>query len=873
MIFAGLEVRGSLSSLFILYYYNSQQIYLNVYLIKGLKPLIEYEFNESLIITFLNPIAQYISTFILMDISTLLENIQKLKQNVSKTMYNMQIIGPTGAGKSAISNTTMADNDLRFLKQKGSGGCYLPKTVGTFQISEDQTKSMTLIPQGVQINDQFTIWDLPGFGDNRSVEIDVQTTLLTSFLLANCQKSLIMLLIPHKQLIQDKAQKLVEIINMITDQNANIILVISKAEQQLTSKYIKEFIIKWICNDQQNEKQTRLTDCSKQLLQKIIDNEQILIFRQPLPSLVEGEYQFCQENLNDIKKVLFDKKFYTQLKFELNFSPRAQEYIDNIQQQLLVEISSQEQNLLRTSIQININQFKFQTDIQNQLQQQHKHQYDDDYEEYQTLVNNFNDFQAIIKSKSKPYNSSILDNNIKNIEIQIQNIYDNTTDSELYISGLKYSSTQLMNKMNEFQQKKIKIKSVHILAIISFSVDGDITLPGVNIHITTQALIVLKKSIINLKGQKGEPFQKAKIMNNQLPHSNMGRQGQNGGSLQLLANQYHNSDLLTVNISGGDGGDGQDGADGKDGQNGNDGRQKKVMKMKQKYYVKYDELPISWAQNLLTFNRTFNCEFSCDGEKGTEGGDAREGGQGGCTGIQGTIQIYQPHNINIIDNQSYKGEKGVDGQVGRGGKYGRKFVGVHQVIKMFGRINEPENLQSKQDTIGEGIVGNSITSVGGTTAGAMGYGYMAQQALAKTAQVATQIGKQVITQAASNGSKIGVQMIEGCVAGVTLGTVAVAAGATLLAQGALSITQILWQSNGNWISQHYEENQNFAQSGKLLQSQDNILDEQICEQAFYDLGIQKQKQFQNQMLNKIKEQYKNIDLANRLVKEFQKIPN
>ena len=47
-------------------------------------------------------------------------------------MYNIQTIGPTGAGKSAISNTTIANNDLKFFKQKGSGGCYLPKTVGSF---------------------------------------------------------------------------------------------------------------------------------------------------------------------------------------------------------------------------------------------------------------------------------------------------------------------------------------------------------------------------------------------------------------------------------------------------------------------------------------------------------------------------------------------------------------------------------------------------------------------------------------------------------------------------------------------------------------------------------------------------------------------
>ena len=84
-----------------------------------------------------------------MDTSKLLENIKKLKEDVSKTIYNMQIIGPTGAGKSAISNTTLINNDLRFFKQKGSGGCFLPKTLVKFQVSQDHTKSMTLIPQGV----------------------------------------------------------------------------------------------------------------------------------------------------------------------------------------------------------------------------------------------------------------------------------------------------------------------------------------------------------------------------------------------------------------------------------------------------------------------------------------------------------------------------------------------------------------------------------------------------------------------------------------------------------------------------------------------------------------------------------------------------
>ncbi|KAM3126718.1 hypothetical protein pb186bvf_021181 [Paramecium bursaria] len=822
-----------------------------------------------------------------MDYSKLLNQIHQLLEDISKTSHNLLIIGPTGVGKSTIANAVLSGNEQRFLIPKGSGGCFLPKTQGNFKVSQDFTQSMTSIPQCVQINNQFTLWDLPGFGDNRSVEIDVQTTLLSSLILSKSQKSLIMLVIPHKQFISDKAQKLVEILNMITDENANIVLVISKAEKKLTSRYIKSFITNQSFDDQleqnSNEKQTRLSECSKKLLKKIIDSDQILIFRQPIPCQKEGESQlfqeeevesqFCQENLNEIKKVIFDQKWYTELKFQLKYSPRAQEYIDNMQQKLLADIQNQELNLQRNFIQNNLIQLRKQSDIQQQLYHQQKLQFDHDYKQYMSLVNCFNDLLSIIEPQSKAYNSSTYDNNIMNIERQISTIHDQNTGNELYISGLKYSSAQLMNKLNKYQQQSIRITEIHILSIMSFLIDGDLTLPGVNIHITTQEFIVQQKSIINLKGQKGEQFQKAKILNKELPHSYQGRQGQNGGSLQIQAKQFHNLDSLTVNISGGDGGDGQDGADGLDGQNGEDGDKSLVDNRNKLCYVKYEELPISWAQNLSTFNRTFNCYFISKGQNGTRGGDSRKGGYGGDQGDKGILQINSLEQINVIDNQCQKGFNGKDGVIGKGGESGKNYVGINKVVKIFGRIAEPDNLETKLDNLGEGFLGNGVTTVTGTGGGALGAGVSTFVA-SRGAAVAAQAGQQVATQVASAGSKLGIQaVIEGCVAGVTLTSVAVAAGVTLAAQGLISIIQILVNSKGEWVSKHYEPSNILANPGNLKETEIKKETKETKDTvSLFELGSQTQKKFIDEQLNKIELLYPQLELSNELIKESFQIP-
>ena len=43
-------------------------------------------------------------------------------------------------------------------------------------------------------------------------------------------------------------------------------------------------------------------------------------------------------------------------------------------------------------------------------------------------------------------------------------------------------------------------------------------------------------------------------------------------------------------------------------------------------------------------------------------------------------------------------------------------------MKIFGRIAEPDNLETKLDNLGEGFLGNGVTTVTGTGGGALGAG-------------------------------------------------------------------------------------------------------------------------------------------------------
>ena len=91
---------------------------------------------------------------------------------------------------------------------------------------------------------------------------------------------------------------------------------------------------------------------------------------------------------------------------------------------------------------------------------------------------------------------------------------------------------------------------------------------------------------------------------------------------------------------------------------------------------------------------------------------------------------------------------GKNGKAGKGGEQGKNYIGVLKVIKTFGIINKPENLEQNHDNTGEGIMGNSVTTVVGTAGGAFGAGvgrFCLAEVATQTINVGSRFGVKVCT--------------------------------------------------------------------------------------------------------------------------------
>ncbi|KAM3146072.1 hypothetical protein pb186bvf_001729 [Paramecium bursaria] len=609
-------------------------------------------------------------------------------------IFNIIIIGPTGSGKSTLSNGLFDDENILFEIEQGLGTFIPRQQQKRFEISRSLVESMTKVPQCQRLNQEFSIWDIPGFGDSRSIEIDIRTTICANTLINCGKKTLILLLIQIKTIKQEKCKKIVEILNMIKDTNVSILLLVTKTENRdkLQDK------LKW-----------RILQ--KHILQEILDKQNILLFKKPQPTTFDRKlFELDKKDLIQIIEKVQNKDLYKQLNFQIQYSQESKEYLEQTKNYLEQSLQECEKKLLKSQSKLKISQISFSENKKKQVQK-YANSLQLQSEEYGRIIQNYKIVGQLIQQNLVFHDE--YQNNCLKIEELFGKVFDEIQGQRLYIKGIQSSSRQLMSIHKQYFERNIEVGTILVYSQQSFVMDEDIILPGINLLIKTQQFTVNSKYQINLKGKKGKSQPKAQIENNMLPQSLKG-QGQDSGSLYIDARIQYNLDNLTVNLSGGDGGDGQDGADGQNGKDGDDGNYEMVKNRSVKCDFHFEEEPFNFTQLALTFNRTYKCK----GKSGEQGGDSGSGGIGGSIGLKGLQNFnFQSQKINIIDTQSVVGKKGQDGLPGKGGKRGKDFVGVEQQIKVFGRTQGLKQLEKKQNNLGTGVAGTVGTEVVGTALG------------------------------------------------------------------------------------------------------------------------------------------------------------
>ncbi|EAR95537.2 50S ribosome-binding GTPase (macronuclear) [Tetrahymena thermophila SB210] len=166
-----------------------------------------------------------------------------------------------------------------------------------------------------------------------------------------------------------------------------------------------------------------------------------------------------------------------------------------------------------------------------------------------------------------------------------------------------------------------------------------------------------------------------------------GDPGENGGSflmsIENISGIISKDNKITVDVSGGKGYDGQNGGNGGKGGKGKNGDLKGIEN-KDKKYLKYVVDVTGVIKNIISLNKEYAFYYESQGQKGFKGGNCGKGGSGGLQGNPGDFKIIswnksqiESKHILVIKTQGLKGEDGICGQPGPGGKGGKNVIGVY----------------------------------------------------------------------------------------------------------------------------------------------------------------------------------------------------
>jgi len=231
------------------------------------------------------------------------------------------------------------------------------------------------------------------------------------------------------------------------------------------------------------------------------------------------------------------------------------------------------------------------------------------------------------------------------------------------------------------------VKSINVFSLNTWLVDQDITSYGSVMSVFAPYWKVSGPRRFNLRGKPGQYVPPGAI------HGQPGGCGGNGGSFYGVGSTFTDSQLLTIDVSGGRGANGSKGTDGLNGVSGTHGnlahftRGPRVLQWDDfgnypvhgpphrkdhspMYRTLWNHIGPQKAQHQIHIAYT-PVTYDARGTPGTQGHSGGRGGAGGFGGYAGTITIVGiptagPHPATIIT----PGEVGVNGAHGIGGAGG-----------------------------------------------------------------------------------------------------------------------------------------------------------------------------------------------------------
>ncbi|KAM3146073.1 hypothetical protein pb186bvf_001730 [Paramecium bursaria] len=595
---------------------------------------------------------------------------QETLPKINQSTMNVFFVGKSGGGKSTLLNGIC---DRKIIFQKDEGCCFIPDQQQSqmyFEIADDQSESKTKDPKVIQLNDSYQIWDLPGYQDSRSAEEDLKNLIIKKLIIDNSNQTQIVIVLQECQLTGDKGCFLLDILNILSEDNIIPTLVISFANEDLELEFIQEQLQKYISNDQ-----TILTQKGKILLQKVVDQNRVQLFNEPI--LIDNQtdyYELSQENLKQLKSFIFQPQFFQKVSMKFQLLDDAKQKLKQICLKLKNDLQRFENQIFTELLQIwelKITDYSKQNtwkilQLENQNQRLAIL--------YSNQLNNIKILGQFIEEFNELEDEALkIRQQVEKIVIQEQIIQQVTT--------LRIFCGQMnITRLKEILKGYINIDTIYIYSLFSFQVDDNFEFSGLTFCIKTKNFIVASQTMmtINLSGKNGNILTEKKAQQNLNGKNGVnglnGNNGQNGGNFILDSQEYGNMDNLIINLSGGNGSDGQDGGDGQDGENGSDAQQKSVN-MKQNDCERHEEVIDYDGIDYFTLNKEKHIELTSRGTIGSQGGNAGKGGKGGLNGLKGLFNIKNNQGAcKIIENDGIQGKEGFNGKIGKGGINGKDYT-------------------------------------------------------------------------------------------------------------------------------------------------------------------------------------------------------
>ncbi|KAM3126716.1 hypothetical protein pb186bvf_021179 [Paramecium bursaria] len=608
---------------------------------------------------------------------------QFILPKINLSQYNIFFIGKSGGGKSTCVNGI---SGKKVMFQLDEGSCFIPDKLLSeiyFPIADDSFESKTKEAQEIQLSEDYQVWDLPGYQDSRTAQEDLRNIIIKKLIIDNSNKSQIVILLPEAQLTGDKGGFLIDIINLLSDDGIIPTIFVSFANEDLDLEFVCCEFKKFITNEE-----TILTKKGKELLQNVIDQNRVQLFKQPV--LVNDDiYELCQDNLKELRNLILQPKFFQKVSLKFQLLDDAKQLLKQLCGNLSNELSSFENQILSGLLEIWEQRITDYRQVNTQKIKQLKFVNQKLQNSYSNQLKNI----KILGQFIKEFND--LDDKVEGLKHQLESIVVQEQMVQ-QIDILKIFCAQMtIKRLKEILKNYNNISTVFVCSLFSFQIDDNFDCQGLSIFIKTKNFVVASQQnlYINLKGKDGMMHVQKKAdqnLNDKNGQNGMhGHNGQNGGNFFLTSEKYVNMNKLVINLSGGNGSDGQDGGDGKDGENGRDAQQKQVNMKEQNCEQFCEESDYTDELDIFTFNKENQIHYISKGTSGTQGGNAGRGGLGGLGGRKGTFKIASNQEAcEIIYKDGISGQNGIDGKIGHGGINGKDYERKCYDIKLFEGIDK-----------------------------------------------------------------------------------------------------------------------------------------------------------------------------------------